>query len=319
MDPLEDVLSHLAVRSHLSSTLVAGSTPWRLRFDAPTGLKFNAVLAGEAALRTPETDGWIPLAAGDSYLLTRRHEFELASSPAVTTSRPASEVFAHASDGVARVDLAHADGDPGSEAGFVALGGSFDFGRAAERLVDHLPPVLLVPGGSADAAAVRDTLVVIDQELRERAPGATVVAEHLAVVLLVRTIRWHLAHGHLRGRSWLTGLVDPVVAPALRAIHAEPERPWTVATLARAGGVSRSTLAERFRDVTGTGPIEYLVDWRMELATERLQSTDASVAAIARSLGYGSESAFSNAFKRVRGVRPSQARRRGRVRDDSLQ
>lgn len=305
MDPLEDVLSHLAVRSHLSSTLVAGTDPWRLRFDAPAGLKFNAVLAGEAVLRTPQTDGWVPIGAGDSYLLGRRDEFELASSPAVTIARPASEVFDRATDGAARVG---SEG-PGSEVGFVALGGSFDFGRAAERLLDHLPPVLLVPGGSADAAAVRDTLVVIDQELRERAPGATVVAEHLAVVLLVRTIRWHLAHGRLRGRSWLTGLVDPVVAPALRAIHAEPERPWTVAALARTSGVSRSTLAERFRDVTGAGPIEYLVDWRMELATERLQGTDASVAAIARSLGYGSESAFSNAFKRVRGVRPSQARR----------
>lgn len=305
MDPLEDVLSHLAVRSHLSSTLVGGAAPWRLRFDAPTGLKFNAVLAGGAVLRTPETDGWLPVTAGDSYLLTRHDEFELASDDAVSVSRPASDVFAGAIDGVARVASEPADADPG----FVALGGSFDFGRAAERLVDHLPPVLLVPGGSMDAAAVRDILVVIDQELRDRAPGATVVAEHLAVVLMVRTIRWHLAQGRPAGRSWLTGLVDPVVAPALSAIHAEPERPWTVAGLARASGVSRSTLAERFRAVTGTGPIEYLVDWRMELATERLQSTDASIAAIARSLGYGSESAFSNAFTRVRGVRPSRARR----------
>lgn len=305
MDPFEDVLSHLAVRSRLSSTLVAGTDPWRLRFDAPAGLKFNAVIAGEGVLRTPQTDGWLPVVAGDSYLLSRHHEFELASSPAVSISRPASEVFARATDGVARVG---SEGH-GGEVGFVALGGSFDFGRAAERLLDHLPPVLFVPGGSGDAVAVRDTLVAIDQELRGGAPGATVVAEHLAVVLLVRTIRWHLAHSRLGGRSWLSGLVDPVVAPALRAIHAEPQRPWTVAALARTSGVSRSTLAERFRGVTGVGPIEYLIDWRMELATERLQGTDASVAAIARSLGYGSESAFSNAFKRVRGVRPSQARR----------
>lgn len=308
MDPLDDVLAHLGVSSRVSSTLVAGTKPWRLRFDPPDGLKFTAVLAGDAVLRTRGSDSWRPVTAGDSYLLARRDGFELASSPSVDVARPASELFARARDGVAHV---HADAD---EPSFVAVGASFEFDRAAERLLSALPPVLLVPHHSDAAARMRQTLVQIDGELRGSRPGAAVVAEHLAIVLLVQTIRWHLTHDVLSDRSWLAGSADPVVAPALRAIHADPARRWTVAELARTSGVSRSTLAERFRTVVGSGPVEYVADWRMELAAARLQRSDVSVAALARSLGYGSESAFSNAFKRVRGIRPSQARRGARAR-----
>lgn len=306
VDPLDDVLAHLGVRSRVSSTLVAGRDPWRVRFDPPDGLKFTAVLAGDAVLRTRGSDSWRPVTAGDSYLLAGRDGFELASSASVDVARPASELFAHAHGGVAHV---HGEAD---EPSFVAVGASFEFDRAAERLLAPLPPVLLVPHSSDSAARMRQTLVQIDGELRGRRPGAAVVAEHLAVVLLVQTIRWHLAHDVLDERSWLAGLADPVVAPALRAVHADPARGWTVAELARTSGVSRSTLAERFRTVVGSGPVEYVADWRMDLAAARLQRSDVSIAALARSLGYGSESAFSNAFKRVRGIRPSEARRGAR-------
>ena len=99
------------------------------------------------------------------------------------------------------------------------------------------------------------------------------------------------------------------MAPALRALHARPAAPWTVAALAATAAVSRSTLAARFSGVVGRSPLDYLTGWRMELACRRLRRSTDPVATIAREVGYGSESAFSTAFKRVLGVAPREYRR----------
>ncbi|MFJ8129561.1 helix-turn-helix transcriptional regulator [Streptomyces hydrogenans] len=102
---------------------------------------------------------------------------------------------------------------------------------------------------------------------------------------------------------------------ALTALHREPARPRTVAELARACSVSRSTLAARFTSAAGQGPLEYLTRRRVELAARPLRETDATLAIIARTVGYGSESALSVAFKRVMGIVPGDHRRRARETD----
>lgn len=314
VDPLVDVLSVLEARSHVSSMLVVDADSWHLRFDAPRGWKFNAVLEGSCLLSSEGMAQPVRVRAGDCYLLTRPQAFDLGSDLGVA-SRPAEEIFANARDGVARYDGRHRDAaavvetSPASDATkrFVALGGSFTFTGSAERLTNLLPPVLVLPSESPDAAATQQLIRMMDEELRAGAPGAALVSEHLAVATLVRMLRWHLAQD-VHPPGWLRGLRDPVVAKALAALHEDPARAWTVASLASASQVSRSTFAQRFRNAVGTGPIEYLADWRMELAVARLQRGDQSIASIARSIGYGSESSFSNAFKRNVGTSPSRAR-----------
>nr|WP_242624492.1 AraC family transcriptional regulator [Micromonospora kangleipakensis] len=101
--------------------------------------------------------------------------------------------------------------------------------------------------------------------------------------MLIRILRLHLAHEPGRSSGWLAGLADPTVADALREMHARPGHSWTVAELARTAAVSRSTLAARFKDVVGKGPLEYLTEWRIELAAE---------------------GALSVAFKRTTGLSP---------------
>jgi AraC-like DNA-binding protein len=135
------------------------------------------------------------------------------------------------------------------------------------------------------------------------------MAEHLAVVMLIHVLRLHLAREPRAVSGWLAGLADPAVAAALRAMHETPARPWTVADLARNGAVSRSTLAARFKDTVGQGPLEYLTRWRIELASRDLRRGTETVASIARSVGYGSESALSVAFKRITGMSPGDYRR----------
>ncbi|GAA1618498.1 AraC family transcriptional regulator [Actinoplanes couchii] len=296
-DPLEDVLALVGASSRLSAGLLAGGA-WALSFEAPDTVKFNAVRRGHCLL---VVDGVEPIALGpgDCFLLVEPRPFTMASAADVAPE-PAGPYFAAAADGVARV---------GEGADTYVIGGRFDFGdRARELLLDTLPPVVHVPGGSAAAATLGWALDLIDAETRDRPVGSGLVAEHLAMVMLIHILRLHLDRAPAR-TGWLAGLSDPVVGVALRVMHARPADPWTVAELAREASVSRSLLAARFRAVVGRGPLEYLTGWRIELAAGRLRRGEDTVAAIARDVGYGSESALSNAFKRVTGTSPRDYRK----------
>ncbi|GAA2611256.1 AraC family transcriptional regulator [Paractinoplanes durhamensis] len=297
-DPLEDVLALVGTTSRLSTGLIAGGS-WALDFDPPPAVKFNAVRRGRCLLVAGGVT--YPLEEGDCFLLTRSQRFVLASAAEVTP-QPAGPVFAAAGpDGLART---------GTGDDVFLLGGRFDFGaRARELLLDALPPVLHVPGGAPAAATLRWALDQVDAELRDRPIASVLVAEHLALIMLIHILRLHLATAGSANPGWLGGLADPVVAPALRALHADPARPWTVADLAAVSTVSRSTLAARFKQSVGQGPLDYLTGWRIELAAARLRRGDGTLAAIAHAVGYGSESALSTAFKRITGTTPRDYRR----------
>jgi AraC-like DNA-binding protein len=301
LDPLEIVLAVAGARARLAVTLV-GHGDWALRFPAPAGAKFNALLEGSC---TVTVDGMAPvsLRAGDSFLLTRPVEFLLATS-ATATPQPASPYFRGDSrDGVIV--------GPATEPLTARLiGGSFEFNRRArELLLDGLPPLIHLPAHADGAGAVQLLLTRIDRELRQDRLGSRVVAEQLALVTLIDLLRYHIS-SDATGGGLLRGLGEPVTAAALRAIHADPARRWTVQQLADVAQVSRSTLAARFKQTVGQGPLEYLTRWRIELGADRLATTDQTIAAIAQTIGYGSETAFALAFKRHVGQAPGSYRRR---------
>ena len=299
VDPLEDVLTLLETRSHLSASLAAGGQ-WAVRFDAPDGAKFNTVRHGSCLLEVDGADEPIELAQGDCYLLTRQRAFTLRSDPQAVPV-DAGPLFARAEGGIARTG----QGDD-----VLLIGGRFSFGtRAQELLLDQLPPVVHIPAGTRHAETVQWAMTAIDQELTHRPMASNLVAEHLAVVMLVHVLRVHLAREPHAASGWLAGLADPVVATALTSLHRDPARSWTVAELAGAAAVSRSTLAARFKATVGQGPLEYLTRWRIELAARQLREDSGTLASIAHSVGYGSESALSVAFKRVLGMPPGDYRR----------
>ena len=300
MDPLEDVLTLLSPRSHLSARFAAGGA-WALRFEPPEGVKFNAVRRGSCVLEVDGVEGVIELSQGDCYLLTRPAPFVLRSDPAAVPV-DAGPVFARAEDGVARVG----DGD-----GVLLVGGEFSFGaRARELLIGRLPAVVHIPAGSRHAETVAWALSEIEDELTHRPMASSVVAELLATVMLVHVLRLHIARDPSPASGWIAGLRDPVVAAALAQMHGDPAHPWTVAELAARASVSRSTLASRFKTLVGVGPLDYLTRWRIELAARQLHDGQMTVASVAHSVGYGTESALSVAFKRVLGMSPSVYRRR---------
>lgn len=303
MDPLADVLALLGTTGHVSATLAAGGR-WAVRFPPPAGIKFNAVRRGHCRLRVDSVAEPIDLAEGDCYLLTRPVSYVLAGA-AELPPEPAEPIFTAATGGLARAGT-------GDEV--LLVGAAFTFtARARDLLLDSLPPVIHVPAALPEAAALHRSVVEIDTELRQARAGATLVAEHLALVMLIRILRLHL--DRVRPTGWLAGLADPVVGPALRAMHARPAQRWTVAQLAGVAAVSRSTLAARFRAVVGRGPLDYLTAWRVELAAARIRRGGDTLATIAREVGYGSESALSVAFKRVTGRTPGAYRQSARPGD----
>jgi AraC-like DNA-binding protein len=296
MDPLEDVLALLGTTAKFSTGLVAGGD-WAIRFGPPAGVKFNTVRRGRCVLAVDDVDP-IELAAGDCFLLTRPVAFTLASDLTVPAV-PAAPLFA-----------GPAPARAGTGEDVIFLGGAFTFGdRARALLLDELPTVIHVPAGNPEASSVERALADIETELSRGAMASTLVAEHLAAVMLIYLLRFHLAQHPASVKGWLAGLADQMVAAALKALHARPAHPWTVEELARVAAVSRSTMAARFKTVVGQGPLEYLTTWRIELASDRLLNGTETLATIARTVGYSSESALSNAFKRVTGSSPTEYRK----------
>jgi AraC-like DNA-binding protein len=144
--------------------------------------------------------------------------------------------------------------------------------------------------------------------------GADLVRAKLAELLFVETLRRYINELPVNETGWLAGARDSIIGHALALLHTQPAHHWTIAELARAVGLSRSRLAERFRHFLGESPMAYLAQLRLKTGAEILQATDDSVAQVAAAVGYGSEAAFNRAFKREFDFPPAQFRRKERPR-----
>jgi AraC-like DNA-binding protein len=177
------------------------------------------------------------------------------------------------------------------------------------------PPVFVVrppPGPVAEWVQANVRYALEQADVSPLGPDA--VPTRLPELLLTEVLRLHLASAPAIDTGLLAALQDPVLRPALAALHAEPQRRWTVPDLAAAAAASRSQVDQRFREVLGRSPIRYLTEWRMHLAEDLLATTDLGVAAIARRVGYDAEEAFSRAFKRSHARSPAHWRARHHLR-----
>jgi AraC-like DNA-binding protein len=172
-------------------------------------------------------------------------------------------------------------------------------GEVSGRLLRALPPLLSLRLDSPLVA-------LLAEEIVKDAPGQEAVLDRLLDLLLIATLREWFAREDAPG--WYRAYEDPVVGPALRMLHHEPAKAWTVADLARAVGVSRAALARRFNELVGEPPMAFLTGWRIALAADLLREPGTTIGSVAGKVGYGSPFALSTAFKRVRGVSPAQYR-----------
>jgi AraC-like DNA-binding protein len=184
--------------------------------------------------------------------------------------------------------------------------------RPFNPLLEHLPPVIKAGDPhDSDKGWIGQFIRFAVAESAEKRAGSESVLTKLSELMFIDVLRRHIETLPPEQAGWLAGLRDPFIGKALSLMHAKPAQAWTIEELGREVGLSRSVLAERFTDLVGIPPMQYLAKWRMQIAAELLSRGSANMANIATQIGYDSEAAFSRAFKKMIGVPPSVWRLRG--------
>jgi AraC-like DNA-binding protein len=308
-----DVLTDLLARSRARGAAFAHSTihgPWGLAFPTGPGLAVHAVVDGEVHLWTGPSEEptsastVLALGPGDIVLVRGDVEHRMGRTPGARCRPMDDVVSAGPLPGSAR---RFGSGEPDGRAPAVFFCGAYLFdGDLCAGLVQALPETVhLRP---ASGSALRTTMDLLAREMQRDDPGQQTVLDRLLDVALVQVLREHFTVRDDDAPTWFRASGDPTIGPALRALHADPAHPWTVADLAAEARLSRAAFSRRFSAVLGAAPLTYLTDWRMALARELLRDTDDGLAAIAGAVGYSSEFSFAAAFKRHQGVAPGRWR-----------
>jgi AraC-like DNA-binding protein len=306
VDVLADTL--LAMRTgRPMSARTEVRAPWGLRFPASSGTTFHVVLRGTCWLLDAEREDAasparnLALGPGDVVFLRRATEHVLADQP----TSPVSDFDPRTAATTGPVGQLRRDG-PGAAS--VLLCGAYQLdNERAHPLLSELPRVFHLP---SRPGPLRQLVDLLGHELDAVHPGRDGVVPALIDAMLLYILRTWISSTELAG--WAVALTDPAIGAALRHIHAEPGRPWSVGELAASSATSRTVFAQRFTDLVGQPPLAYLTWWRMTTAGRLLRDTDLPLVAIARQIGYSSAYAFSKAFSREHGTPPGQYRHRMR-------
>ncbi|NKI93222.1 AraC family transcriptional regulator [Rhizobacter sp. SG703] len=290
MDPLAEVVTLLQPTARFSKNIV-GAGAWQIRRSDAGQPFYCAVLEGGCRLTL---DGHAPivLQAGDFLLVPA--VFGVAMSSLELPAGAADSMPVALGPGRFRIGAQEGPTD------LRILAGHCSFGSPdAALLVSLLPQVVHVRGEPRLATLVQ----WVGQESIEQRPARELVLARLLEVLLIEALR--STTGTAASPGLARGLADARLAVAIRAMHEQPTRAWTVAQLAREAALSRSTFFERFQRAVGLAPMAYLLAWRMALAKDLLRRDDGSIADIAERVGYSSASTFSVAFTRHVGRPPT--------------
>jgi AraC-like DNA-binding protein len=295
MDPLSRVMSLITVLEARPSRLRA-SGDWSLRYPGTSEVSFGHVRDGEVWAVT--SSGRWHVTPGDCFVHAGGDPLTLASDPDRAPTVGAL-VCARNADGTAVIG----DGDMVCvEGGQIALDQA-----GAQLLFDVLPSLTVLRAGAAVADEVRAGLHRFFTEADSDRLGSTLIAAHLGQIVCVAALRAAIGEDD-QGQGWLAALADPVIGPAVHAMHADPGRPWTVTELAKLAHLTRSSFSARYRTLTGEAPLAHVLRLRMRVAAREVRAGDRSIAAIARELGYSSDASFSRAFKRTTGLAPGRFR-----------
>ncbi len=315
MDALSDVLQAVRLTGAIFFDVKAAQ-PWVA--ETPAGrsvvsamfpgsehlISYHVIMQGECWACVPGEEP-MRLSSGDIIVLPHGDTHVLSTTPGMRKT-PDMSLYRVPNEGQLPVSISVGSGE-GEPAHFVCGFLGCD-ARPYNPLLNALPRVIRISGyaGGELGTFVKFALA----ESRERRMGGECVLGRLSELMFVDVVRRYLETLPADRTDWLSGLRDPFVGRALTALHRTPARDWTLETLSRDVGLSRSALTERFTEFVGQPPMHYLTNWRMQLAANHLLSGMDSVAVIANRVGYESEAAFSRAFKKVVGAPPSEWRKR---------
>lgn len=307
-----DALTEVLRTMHLQSAIFCRSefrSPWGVKVGEEYGYrtKFHVMVSGQCWLQVQGLNAPVHLSEGDLVLLP--HGATLSISDTLTSPViPLEELHPpRAIDGFKTLQYGE-----GAEPSTVAVSGGMKFcDSATNPLLAALPPLIHIKGEEGRLMPwLRTTLQSLEYETASDLPGRQTVLTRLAEILFVQAVRSYLAQLPENQGGWLRALTEPGISLALGSIHCHPEQNWTVASLARQASMSRSGFAARFTQLVGTPPLKYLTNWRMHKAAELLHDENWTVKEIAVRVGYDSEVAFNQAFKRWSGFPPGVYRRR---------
>jgi AraC-like DNA-binding protein len=318
MDILSDVLRAVRLtgaiffHNHLQAPFVGGSPNTELIVDkvmpgAEHVIQFHALLSGScwAALNeNPKESAY--LEAGDIIIFPMGDGHVMSSAPG-QHAEPDLGMYFRPTD--RHLPFAFDNHSPGKEACHFVCGYLGCDVRPFNPLLESLPRVFHAQMSTASRNWLGNLLHVAAEESELGGAGSETMLAKLAELMFVEVIRKHIARLPEGSRGWLSALRDRHIGLAMRLIHGQPSRQWTLETLAREVGLSRSVFTDRFTHYVGLSPIQYLTRWRMQLATRYLEVRGNSIAQVAAEVGYESEAAFNRSFRKCVGMPPGAWRK----------
>ncbi|MEV8390089.1 MULTISPECIES: AraC family transcriptional regulator [unclassified Streptomyces] len=289
------------------------SPPWSLRVEDRAPISVVTMVRGDAWV-LPDSGRPVRLCPGDVAVMRGPDAYTIADRPDTPVQIVVGpEQRCNTTEGEDVTDTmalgVRTWGDDSRAGSSVMLSGTYQApSEIGRRLLAALPVLLVRPAEVGDNPLVR----ILADEIGKDEIGQELVLDRLLDLLLVSVLRAWLAIPESGAPAWYRAQSDPVVGPALRLLHEQPGKAWTVASLADNVGVSRAGLARHFTTLVGEPPMAYLTEWRLTLAADLLREPDATVATVARRVGYSGAFALSAAFKRVRGLSPQEFRKGGR-------
>jgi AraC-like DNA-binding protein len=282
--------------------------PWCLRIEDEAPLTVVAMVRGEAWF-LPDDGEPVSLQRGDVAIIRGPDPYTVADDPGTAPQAvilPGQRCTTPEGEDLGSMrDLGVRTWGNAADGATVMVTGSYLMdGEVSGRLLRALPTMLVLRDDEWDSPVIP---LLADEVVKDE-PGQEAVLDRLLDLLLIAVLRAWFARPEAATPGWYRAYSDPVVGRALRLLHHNPARQWTVAELARETGASRAMLARRFHELVGEPPMSFLTGWRIALAADLLREPDATIGSVAHQVGYGSPFALSAAFKRVRGISPREYR-----------
>jgi len=308
IDGISPWVAEAPAASEIASAILPGAEHL-MEYHVMTRGSCWAGLAGAEPIRLEEGDVVI-FPQGDPHVVSSARGMRVSrSAPDLFFSpKPPQLPYVLTRRGEEFTTTARLDGG-GTEQATIVCGFLGCDARPFNPLLAALPRMLHVPGAAAEGASTGHFIKLAVEEANNKRPGGEAVLERLSEMMFVDILRRYLEMLPPEQTGWLAGLRDRFVGRALALLHERPSHRWSIEELGDAVGLSRSALHERFSQLVGQPPMQYLAQWRMQVASRLLLQSTMNVAAVALEAGYDSEAAFSRAFKRAVGLPPAAWRR----------
>ncbi len=306
MDALSKIFDDIHM-SHAEYLYVTGYDDWHFVLDTHGQVAFHIILFGHCLVQLEDQPSQ-QVQGGDIFIVSSGQKHHLYhTGPHAFLSPPhdlLTEFKGHRHDPIKVGDGAR------SNCLVLSIRCNMDT-EMAKPLLSALPSIMFIKNAMGEGAPpwLKIGLQFLALEAERTRPGRDTLMNRLVDMLLIECVRDYIEQLPEGSANWLTALRDPQLSPVLSAIHAEPHIAWTVADLALLAHMSRSSFAERFNEKMGETPLAYLSAHRLRLAAWNLRESDLSIARLSEKVGYSSETAFSQAFKRQHGLSPSQYRK----------